>query len=212
MTPKQPVKKSECTRDLTCDDIVTARTNLKTAGFICLKSVLGSQLLSELHLEAFHKKKDAVPACGTSQCQYQAHLAGLGKSGIAFLAGDHISKLLDGLFGIPLTLEEGASCYTYYQPGDFLEPHLDHAELCIVTVILYLDVARPDKNTDKTGLELHIIGESPSDEDKPRVVIPTQTGSLIIGLGSVNWHKRPTLQNGEFITALTACYSMPHSA
>jgi len=121
-------------------------------------------------------------------------------------------KFLDTLFGMPHTLEEGASCYTYYQPGDFLGPHLDHAEQCIVTVILYLDVIHSETESDKTGLELHVTGASPSGRDKPRVVLPTKAGSLIIGLGSVNWHERPTLQDGEYITAITACYSRLHSA
>ena len=103
-----------------------------------------------------------------------------------------VYKILEILFSIPLTLEESASCYTYYQPGDFLGTHLDHAEKCVVTVILYLDVVHSDKRSYETGLELHILGQTSSDEDKPQVIIPTKAGSLIIGLGSVNWHKRPT--------------------
>jgi len=211
-TPKQAVQKSRDTSGWACDDIVTARTNLETAGFTCIECAVNSQLLSELRAEAFHKKKDAVPVCGTSQCQYHAHLAGLGKAGVAFLAEGRMPEFLDSLFDIPLRLEDGSSCYTYYQPGDLLEAHLDHAELCIVTVILYLDVVRSGKRSDKTGLELHILGKSPSDEGNPRVVLPTEAGSLIIGLGSANWHKRPTLQDGEFITAITACYSRLLSA
>ena len=208
---RQPVHNSGHTSEWTYDDIVTARSDLETAGFTCMDSVLGSKLLSDLRSEAIHKKKVAVQVCGTSQCQYQAHLAGLGKAGIALLTGGRISTLLDNLFDTPLKLEEAASCYTYYQPGDFLGPHLDIAELCLVTVIFYLEVSCPEKRTDKTGLELHILGKSPTDENNPHVVLPTKAGFLIIGAGSVNWHKRPTLQNGEFITALTACYSNPNA-
>lgn len=163
--------------------------------------------MSKLRSEACSKKKDAVPVSGTSECRYRARLAGLGDAGIAFLAGTHMSKLLDALFGIPLTLEEGASCYTYYRPGDFLGPHLDHADHCTVTVIAYLDVVHSDTRSAKTGLELHILGASAPDEDNPLVILPTKAGSLVIGLGAANWHKRPTLQDGEYITAITACYS-----
>jgi hypothetical protein len=193
-------------------DIATARANIGTAGFTRIDSLFSLQLLSELRSEAFHKKKDAIPACGTSQCQYQAHLAGLGKAGIAFLSADRMLNLLDTLFGMPLTLEVGASCYTYYQPGDFLGPHQDHAELCFATAILYLDVVHSDNKHDKTGLELHVFGTSPAYTPKPRLVLPTKAGSLITGLGAENWHARPPLQNGEFITALTACYSRRVSA
>jgi hypothetical protein len=205
--PRQPARKSGQITDWICNDIDTARNNLKTAGFTSIDTVFSSQSLSELRSEALHRKKDSVAVCGTYQCQYKAHLAGLGSTGIAFLAGDRISQLLDILFGLPLTLQTSASCYTYYQPGDFLDPHLDDEELCLVTVILYLDVVHSDKRADKTGLELHILGKHLSADNKPQAVLPTQTGSLIIGLGSAHWHKRPTLQNGEFVTAITACYS-----
>jgi len=210
-TPRQTIQKFWGISDRTCDDLMAAKTNLESAGFVCLDNEFSSELLSELCSEAFLKKNDAVPVYGTSQCPYQAHLAGLDKAGIVFLEGGHISKIIEILFGTPLVLEESASCYTYYQPGDFLGAHLDHAEKCVVTVILYLDVVRSDKKSCETGLELHILGKSSSGEDKPQVIIPTKAGSLIIGLGSVNWHKRPTLQDGEFITALTACYSKPLS-
>jgi len=207
-------QESGSTYDWANGDIETARTNIKTVGFTCIERMFNSQLLSKLRSEAFLKKKDAVPVCGTSQCQYQyqAHLTGLGKAGISFLTGNRILKILDILLGMPLALEKDASCYTYYQPGDFLGPHLDHAEQCIVTVILYLDVVHSDVTSDKTGLVLHVIGGSPSDVNNPRVVLPTKAGSLIIGLGAANWHERPTLQNGEFLTAITACYSRLLSA
>ena len=193
--------------DWEINDTKIARNTLDTVGFTCIEEVLSSKLLSKLRSEAFDKKKDATPVSSTSECQYQARLASLGGYGSAFLAGQGITQLLDTTFDLSLTLEKDASCYTYYQPGDFLDPHLDHSEVCKVTVILYLDVVHTRKQTDKTGLELHVFGDSLSDADKPKVVFPTRTGSLIIGLGSINWHKRPTLQEDEYVTAITACYS-----
>lgn len=192
--------------------IQSVMTDLAIAGFVCMQGVISSQLLSKLRLEAFHKKKDSRPVYGTSPHQYRAHLSGLGKAGFTFLAGRSMSELLNILFRMPLSLEKDASCYTYYQPGDYLGPHLDHAEQCTTTAILYLDVVYPDQRSDRTGLELHILDDSPSDEGQTRAVLPTKAGALVLGLGSVNWHKRPTLQNGEYLTALTACYSSPLSA
>ena len=190
--------------DWTFSNIETSKANLNTVGFTCLDTIIGSQLLSNLRSEALNSKKIAKPVYGTTKHR-QALLADLGNSGRAFLADKQMLQLLRSLFGVSLKLEGDASCFTYYQPGDFLESHLDHKELCKVTVILYLDVVHADSKTEKTGLELQIFGELPS--DRPVAVIPTRAGSLIIGLGSANWHKRPTLQNGEFITAITACYS-----
>jgi hypothetical protein len=140
-------------------------------------------------------------------------LSGLGDAGRAFLAGSTMTELVGALFHIPLTPDKVASCYTYYQPGDFLGAHLDHAEQCLVTAILYLDVVHPDNESDRTGLELHVLDDAPSSERRqPRAILPTKAGALVLGLGSVNWHERPTLQDGEYLTAMTACYSRPPAA
>jgi alkylated DNA repair dioxygenase AlkB len=205
--PGQPVQESDYMSEWNYAGIETARTNLETVGFTCINTEFGDGLLSRLRSEARTLERNAVQVSGTHQCQYQAHLAGLGDAGSAFLAGERLSNLLDDLLGIPLKPELDASCYTYYRPGDALGPHLDHPEQCIVTVILYLDVVHPDIRPAESGLELHILGSTTPDENKPLAILPTKAGSLIIGQGAKTWHKRPTLQNGEHVTALTACYS-----
>ena len=188
-------------------DIESAATRLETTGFTAIEAEFSPHLLSVLRAEAAAKAQNAVPVSGTPQCRYHARLADLGEEGMAFLAGGRLSKLLDDLFGISLRPSPGASCYTYYRPGDSLGPHLDHPELCIVTVILYLDVLHPAARPAETGLALHILGSAGPGADRLRAILPTETGTLIIGRGATNWHERPTLQDGEYLTALTACCS-----
>lgn len=207
--PGQAVQESDRLSEWNYTGVEAARSNLETVGFTCIDAEFGDRLLSELRSEARILEQNAVQVRGTPQCRYQARLAGLGDVGRGFLAGERLSNLLNDLFRMPLSPERDASCYTYYRPGDALGAHLDHPQQCIVTVILYLDVIHPDVRPAESGLELHILGSADPDEDKPLAVLPTKAGSLIIGQGAKTWHRRPTLQNGEHITALTACYSRP---
>lgn len=169
--------------------------------------------MAELHAEARRNRSGAKAVSGTSGHGYRAHLSGLGDTGRAFLAGGTMTELIGTLFGVRLVPDKVASCYTYYQPGDFLGAHIDHAEQCLVTAILYLDVVRPASRSESTGLELRILEEASSGESTTtRAILPTEAGALVLGLGSMNWHERPTLQDGEYLTAMTACYSMPPAA
>lgn len=204
---RQPVRDSDYLSEWDYTGVEAARANLGAAGFTSIDARFGDRFLSRLISEAQAQERNAIQVTGTAQCVYQARLAELGDTGIAFLAGERLSKLLDDLFGMPLQPNKDASCYTYYGPGDSLGSHQDHPQKCIVTVILYLVVEYPDIRPAESGLELHILGSTATDEDKPIAVLPTRAGSLIIGQGAKTWHKRPRLQNDEYITALTACYS-----
>lgn len=189
-----------------------ALSDLKTVGFTSFPGLILSTLVSELHAEAVRNKKNARSASSTSGHGYRAHLSGLGEAGRAFLAGRTMTALNGALFRMPLAPDKLASCYTYYQPGDFLGAHVDHPEQCSVTAILYLDVVCSGRNPARTGLELHVLGAAPSEQHCVRpAIIPTRTGSLVLGVGSVYWHERPMLQDGEYVTAMTACYSVPRS-
>jgi hypothetical protein len=188
-------------------------SELDTIGFTCLRDMVSSSLMSELRLEAIRNKKGAKAVSSTAGSGYQAHLSGLGEAGLAFLSSSTMMELLRAMFDIPLVPSTDASCYTYYQPGDFLGAHTDHAEQCLVTAILYLDVVRPDQEQDITGLELHILEyATPGGGRTLRAVMPTKAGVLVLGLGSANWHERPMLQEGEHLIAMTACYSRPAAA
>lgn len=191
----------------------SALSDLASAGFTCIQGFVSPALVSDLRSEALRRKNVAKAVSCTSGHGYRAHLSGLGDSGHAFLAGSTMTELVDALFQLPLAPDKVASCYTYYQPGDFLGPHLDHAEQCVVTAILYLEVVRPATKTDRTGLELHVLDDAPMDGCRnPRAIFPTRTGALILGLGSANWHERPMLQDGEYLIAITACYSRSPTA
>lgn len=196
------------------DDVMrSALSDLVSVGFACVHGLISPAVVSELRSEALRRKKTAQAVSSTAGHGYRAHLSGLGDAGRAFLAGSTMTELVGALFQAPLAPDKVASCYTYYQPGDFLGAHVDHAEQCPVTAILYLDVVRPEKEADRTGLALHVFDNAPSVEHrKLRAVLPTQAGALVLGLGSVNWHERPMLQDGEYLVALTACYSTPSSA
>jgi hypothetical protein len=187
-----------------------ALSDLNKIGFTCFPELIDATLLSELRSEALRCKHDAKRASSTSGHGYRAQLSGLGEAGRAFLTGSTMAGLIGAMFHIPLEPDKIASCYTYYQPGDFLGAHVDHPEQCSVTAILYLDVVRSDRDSDRTGLELHILSASPSDDgSQPRAIMTSEPGSLIVGLGSLHWHERPMLQDGEYLTAMTACYSVP---
>lgn len=188
----------------------SALSDLNTVGFTCIQGLISSALTSELRAEALHNKNEAKAVSDTSGHGYRAHLSGLGDDGRAFLSGNTMTELIGALFDRPMAPNKVASCYTYYQPGDFLGAHIDHPEQCLVTAILYLDVVHSERKVDMTGLELHILEDAISGEHrKARTILPTQAGALVIGLGSTNWHERPALQDGEHLIAMTACYSMP---
>jgi len=74
-------------------------------------------------------------------------------------------------------------------------------------------IVHSENKSDRTCLALHILDDAPSGERrKLRAILPTKAGTLVLGLGSMNWHERPTLQDGEYLTAMTACYSRPPTA
>jgi hypothetical protein len=187
--------------------------DLNRIGFICFPCLVGSEVVSDLRAEALLGKDSARAVASTSGTKYRARMSGLGDAGRDFLSGDTMTGLVGALFEMPLEANNIASCYTHYQPGDFLEAHVDHAEQCVVTAILYLDVVHSNKSLDSTGLELHILDAIPSGGHRARrATIPTKTGALVLGLGSVHWHERPMLQEGEYLTAMTACYSVPSAS
>jgi len=182
--------------------------DLGNAGFARIESYLPEELFSELCLEASSLKPTAKPVYSESDIKYQASLKDLGEKGKAFLNSLWMADLINTLFKTKLTPDSKASCYTYYKEGDFLSPHLDHPEQCIVTTILYLDATSNPSPTGKTGLELHLYeNEMLLSARRPSATIPTIKGELLVGLGSQTWHERPMLQAGELVTAITACYS-----
>jgi len=195
------------------DPVLAARPELETVGFTCLQGRIPAAQVAALRAEALRLRGSTQTAARSNGHGYRARLAGLGAVGRAFLSGHPMTELIGALFDRSLVPEMGASCYTYYGPGDFLGAHLDHPEQCLATAILYLDVVRPESPAASTGLVLHILEGDPAQGRRaPRAILPTSAGALVLGLGSAHWHERPTLQDGEYLVAMTACYSRSASA
>jgi hypothetical protein len=71
---------------------------------------------------------------------------------------------------------------------------------------VYLTAKGKARNSDRTGLQLHVYGEELTKDSEAILTIPTTTGTIVLGRGSKIWHGRPPLQDGEFVAALTGCY------
>ena len=207
--PRPPAAASAQLREA----VHAAGLGLQAVGFTCLQEWIPAARVAELCAEALRLRDGAQTVSRDNGEGYRARLAGLGAAGRAFLSGDDMTALMGALFDVPLAPDMRASCYTYYGPGDFLGAHVDHPEQCLVTAIAYLHVIRPKRAGTRTGLELHILEGDPAIERRaPRAVLPTSAGALVLGLGSVHWHARPPLQDGEHLAAMTACYSRLASA
>ena len=183
------------------------RAKVREFGFGCLEDALEDALFAALRAEAAELRRAALGAKDDGAVPYQSRIGDLGEAAKAFLAGGAIADLLRAVFGEAFVLSEDASCYTYYETGDFLSAHKDRAAECAVTVILYLDAASPNPQSPDTGLALRVYAVNLEERPTPRIVIPTRIGTLVVGRGSQTWHERPRLQEGEYVAALTACYS-----
>jgi|CXWL01.1.fsa_nt_gi hypothetical protein len=175
-------------------------------GFVCLENALDDEIMASLLAESNMKQSSARKAKENDPISYQASLADIGDTALSLLRSPFIYQILQMISDEPLALTAEASCYTYYGPGDFLSAHRDRFPECAVTVIVYIDATSPNPSSPQTGLSLRIFDEQGADINALRIVIPTQVGSLVIGHGSRVFHERPTLQKGEYVIALTACF------
>jgi hypothetical protein len=192
----------------TTETVVSLRADARECGFAYLENALDDELLATLRAEASAQSVGAFSAIKGDSSPYKAHLADLGDEARSFLRSPPIVQLLQAVLEEPYALSEHASCYTYYESGDFLGLHRDRPVECAATVIVYLDVASPDPQSAQTGLSLRIFGEHGAQTTGPRAVIPTRSGTLVVGRGSRSWHERPPLQAGERVVALTACFAV----
>jgi hypothetical protein len=183
------------------------RAGARELGFVHIEDALTNELMDGLRAEASAQKAVARPARGTLANPYSSHIAELGDFAGSFLADSSVIRLLQAVFEQPLALSKLASCYTYYEPDSFLSRHRDRPAECAVTLIVYLDAESPDPQSLQTGLALRIFGQGDAGTSEPSAVIPTRTGTLVVGRGSSFWHERPRLQPGERVVALTACFS-----
>lgn len=123
------------------------------------------------------------------------------------LTGPAFAGLLHAVLDRRFVLSRNSSCYTYYEPGDYLSPHRDNADDCEATVLVYLDAVSPDPDAVDSGLYLRIHDD---DAGRPGAVccsIRTRNNRVVVGRGSQVWHARPTLRDGERLSLLSACFS-----
>lgn len=188
-------------------DLKRLRLSVGSFGFGSLADAVTPPALARLQSEARECSGSAAVARQSATVDYQASIASLGPVSRQFLVGAEMIALLLSVFEEHVAPTEERSCFTFYKEGDHLGPHLDQPEAeCMITAILYLAVSRPFKESPRSGPALQIYGQEMSPGRKPRLTIPTQTGSLVVGRGSRFWHERPMLGAGEHVTALTACY------
>lgn len=194
---------------ISCNDNIVEklRKKVKSNGFANLPDAISDDLAVELRREAAIQRANSLAVSSTADICYKAHLADLGDAARSFLNSSSLSNFLSQVFRESLEMTPSASCYTYYEPGDFLNAHRDDASACTATVITYLDVTGPVPGSDDTGLILRIYNETGPDVDPIKTSLPTRALSMIVGYGSRYWHERPELKIGESLTALTACFS-----
>jgi hypothetical protein len=192
------------------EEIVALRSNARTFGFACLENALGGELFELLSAEAAARRlaAEAVSDDGAAGVvPHASRRAHLGPAAKAFLTSPSIATLLSQVFGEAFILTDDASCYTYYDASDFIGAHRDRAGDCGATIIVYLAATSPDRYSPQSGLSLRLLGDGAESTSTPTAVIPTMSGSVVVGRGSRTWHDRPRLQEGESVIALTACFS-----
>ncbi len=183
------------------------RQSIDYFGFHCLPDAMSSEMLEELAREAQCRRAEAKRAVSESaDLPYSSRLAPLGPSALHVLGTMASPALLEPVFGRHFRYCPSASCYTFFEAGDFLETHRDDATNCEVTLLFYLSASplRPDKQA--SGLKLSVYAD---DSDAPGALlktIATPQGAIMFGHGSRFWHRRHQLQAGEHIWMLTACF------
>ncbi len=184
------------------------RRHVHALGFGRLPTRLDTAVLRELQDEA---EGGFVAASAAEQgvgLLYRARIAPLGPRAVACLSGFSMRTVLNDVFSECFELTPNRSCLTYYMEGDYLGPHRDEpAEECAVTIIICLKAISAATRSPQTGLVLRVLGNGPSDDIQPRLMISTRTGDIVVGRGSEFWHERPRLQPGESVAALTGCYA-----
>lgn len=150
----------------------------------------------------------AMDSSGPGALAYRARVGTIGPCIAQFYESPLALGLVEELFGGRFELTRALSCITYYAEGDHLAPHRDDPpDECNVTILVYLEITRPERAVDKpSGLQLQIFGDESKPRSRPMHCIPTDTGLILVGRGSQVWHGRPELQSGESVTALTGCY------
>ncbi|MEJ2646348.1 MAG: 2OG-Fe(II) oxygenase family protein [Gammaproteobacteria bacterium] len=183
------------------------RSDIERVGFGYLDNPLADGQVASLRREAAAQRAGARRACDDGAVSYRGYLAELGAIAIGTLTGPPVGGLLDALFGRHLVLARNSSCYTYYEAGDFLSAHRDDGDDCEVTVLIYLEAVSPDPEAAGSGLQLRIHVDQGGSPGAISQSIGTRANRLVVGRGAQIWHGRPTLNEGERVSLLSACFS-----
>lgn len=180
---------------------------LENDGFVFIPDSIPLSLLRELKDECLDARNSSLRAEGQGELQYRSSLAPLGMKGRELLENAASSEILEPLFGRKFSCSWNASCYTYYEAGDFLAAHLDGVENCEVTLLFYLDATTPGNDPGESGLHLTLYRQDEGGAVVPRKTIATTAGGIMLGFGSRVLHGRRRLEEGEHIFMLTACFT-----
>jgi hypothetical protein len=187
-----------------CSELKAA---LERTGFACVPDALDVAEFRSLREESLSQRQHAKRVTDNREVSYSGFLADLGPIALDFLTGRAVSDFLLRVFGETFNLTHGSSCYTYYESGDYLSAHMDGADDCTVTMLVYLHAESPDSAARRSGLRLDIFADDDGKPGEAVHAIETREGNLIAGYGSRTWHGRPPLQDGERVYLLTACFT-----
>ena len=180
---------------------------LREYGFAPFASAIRPGWLASMRAEAHARLAASVLAEQSKGLCYKASITGLGPAALDFLNHPKVVSLLNIYFGGGHSLSEEISCLTFYDETCHLGAHLDEpAEKCSVTIIVYLEATSPDPTAEDSGLVLNVYGEDKGSIKSPRLRIPTEAGTIVLGHGSRVWHARPRLKSNESVIAITGCY------
>lgn len=120
------------------------------------------------------------------------------------LVGDpSLLQLLRTASGLAVQPSYEATCFTYYQGGDYLAVHQDRKNSCIMTLLLYLGVEWSRDRGPGPGLSLSVHDR---EYGPSQLQIPSAVGKAVILMGSRIWHGRRQLWPRESLAALSACF------
>jgi hypothetical protein len=193
-------------------DTAPLRTELDGIGFASIENALEEPALRLLSQEATLQRESLIATIDDDESSYRAEIARPGKTIRAFVADHRVAQCVAEIFDEDLVLSRNTCCLTYYGPGCQFGAHRDNADTCAATMILYLDARSPHPHHPETGLKLRIHGPSLRTDGGANAEIPTRFGTLVFGRGARTWHERPRLRDGEYVTALTACFARVGSA
>ncbi len=183
-----------------------ALAGFSTSGFAVLEQLVPRTVCSALTEEA----QSAYPASWScergpeDQPPLQRNRrAELGPIARGLVSDGALLQLLRTTSGLALQPSFEATCFTYYQAGDYLAVHQDRKNSCIMTLLLYLGVRWSQDLGPSPGLSLSVHDR---EYGPPLLQIPSSVGKAVLLMGSRVWHGRRQLWPQESVSALSACF------